>query len=170
MMKPGILVAAAVLVLFPDFAEAKPAHSTKYTYYTVGGNSAESIYKAMLNKGPRVNGAKAYAATTATTRQDGKLMQSKSCRIEDYQLRLDFVIKLPKIKNEKALASCRPRTLEAILQLPQDARGNSSFDLARMRCRTGAQGAGDQGEILRRSRAKAEQALGADPRSLLEET
>jgi predicted secreted Zn-dependent protease len=105
MMKPGILVAAAVFVLFPDFAEAKPAHSTKYTYYTVGGNSAESIYKAMLNKGPRVNGAKAYAATTATTRQDGKLMQSKSCRIEDYQLRLDFVIKLPKIKNEKALAS-----------------------------------------------------------------
>jgi predicted secreted Zn-dependent protease len=105
MMKPGILVAAAAFVLFPDFTEAKPAHSTKYTYYTVGGNSAESIYKAMLNKGPRVNGAKAYAATTATTRQDGKLMQSKSCRIEDYQLRLDFVIKLPRIRNEKALAS-----------------------------------------------------------------
>lgn len=100
----SIIGIAALLVLCPALAAAKPVQTTKYTYYTVGGNTAESVYKAMLSKGPRVNGAKAYAATTATTRQDGKLMQSNACKIQDYQLRLDFVIKLPKIRNEKALA------------------------------------------------------------------
>ena len=64
----------------------------------------------MLNKGPRVNGAKAYAATSATTSQDGKLLQGASCSIDGYRLNLQFTIKLPKIKNEKVLqASDRSR-------------------------------------------------------------
>lgn len=86
-------------------AAAKPAFTTKYTYYAVGGDSVEDIYRAMLSRGPRVNGAKAYAATTATSSQDGRLRQAKSCQIEDYRLKIDFVIKLPKIKNEKILPS-----------------------------------------------------------------
>lgn len=92
----GLLMTGAV-------AEAKPVYNTKYSYYTVSGDSAEDIYSAMLRKGPRVNGAKAYAATSATTTQDGKLQQSTSCSIENYQLKIDFNIKLPKIKNEKVL-------------------------------------------------------------------
>jgi predicted secreted Zn-dependent protease len=84
-------------------ALGNPAQTTKYTFYSVGGDTAQEIYAAMLRKGPRVNGAKAYAATSATTSQDGKLLQQASCRIDDYQLKLDFVIKLPKIKNEKVL-------------------------------------------------------------------
>lgn len=103
-MTRGILI-AALLAISPALAQAKPVYTTKYVYYSVGGNTPESIYKAMLSKGPRVNGAKAYAATTATTRQDGKLMMAKSCQIEDYKLRLDFQIKLPKIKNEKVLSA-----------------------------------------------------------------
>jgi predicted secreted Zn-dependent protease len=103
-MKPSFaLVLAASIVAIGGSAIAKPIYNTKYSYYTVGGDSAEQIYSAMLRKGPRVNGAKAYAATSATTTQDGKLMQASSCRIQEYQLRLDFVIKLPKIKNDKVL-------------------------------------------------------------------
>ena len=96
------LIAAALFLSCP-IAEAKPLFHTKYTYYAVGGDTAEDIYKAMLSKGPRVNGAKAYAATSATTTQDGKLSQSKSCRIENYRLKIDFNIKLPRIKNEQVL-------------------------------------------------------------------
>lgn len=98
-------VLAVALSCFAPDATARPAHSTRYSYYTVGGDSAEDIYRAMLSKGPRVNGAKAYAATTATSSQDGKLRQTKSCKIENYRLKIDFVIKLPKIKNEKVLPS-----------------------------------------------------------------
>ncbi|HUR43408.1 MAG TPA: hypothetical protein VMZ01_04835, partial [Aestuariivirga sp.] len=53
--------------------EAQPRQTTKYTYYPIGGGTAVSIYSAMLRGGPHVNGQKAYAATSATTSQDGKL-------------------------------------------------------------------------------------------------
>jgi predicted secreted Zn-dependent protease len=91
-------------------AWGKPLQSTKYSYYTISGDSAVEIYNAMISRGPKVNGAKAYAATSATTTQDGKLLQGSSCKIQDYRLKLDFVIKLPKIRNEKVLpASERKR-------------------------------------------------------------
>lgn len=98
-----VLALAALAASSAGLAEAKPAQSTKYTYYTVGGDTAVEIYNSMLKKGPKVNGAKAYAATSATTTQDGKLLQGRSCEVQDYRLKLDFVVKLPKIKNERVL-------------------------------------------------------------------
>ncbi len=84
-------------------ADARPLSTTKYTYYAISGNTAGEIYNAMLRRGPHVNGAKAYAATSATSWLNGKLIQAKSCVIENYRLKIDFVIRLPRIKNEKAL-------------------------------------------------------------------
>lgn len=98
----GVVAAIAALGVACG-AMAKPVHSTRYSYYTVSGDSAVEIYDAMIHRGPNVNGAKAYAATSATTTQDGKLLQSSSCQIKDYRLKLSFVIKLPKIRNEKVL-------------------------------------------------------------------
>jgi predicted secreted Zn-dependent protease len=86
-------------------ALATPLQTTKYTYYSVTGKTAAELYKAMLRYGPHVNGAKAYAATTATSSQDGKLQQAKNCQIENYRLKIDFVIRLPKLKNEAELPS-----------------------------------------------------------------
>ena len=86
-------------------AMAKPAFTTKYVYYMVSGDTPQDIYRSMLSKGPRVNGAKAYAATSAVSAQDGKLLQGQSCKIEDYRLKIDFEIKLPKIRNESVLSA-----------------------------------------------------------------
>lgn len=97
------LLAAAAVAGLASHAFAKPAQTTKYRYYTVAGKSAVAIYDAMIRKGPRVNGAKAYASTSATTTQDGKLLQADSCKVQDYRLKLDFVIRLPKIENEGVL-------------------------------------------------------------------
>jgi predicted secreted Zn-dependent protease len=96
-------LAAASLAWVVSTVSAQPIQSTQYTYYPVSGASAQEIYKAMLHSGPRVRGEKAYAATSATTTQDGKLLQKNSCQIQDYKLKLNFVIKLPKLRNEKAL-------------------------------------------------------------------
>lgn len=107
-MKPHWAISATAAVMMAGIgsvAWAKPAQTTKYAYYTISGDSAVEIYNAMIRKGPKVNGAKAYAATSATTTQDGKLLQGSSCRIEDYRLKLEFVIKLPKIRNEKVLSA-----------------------------------------------------------------
>jgi len=98
------ITAGAVLGLaLAEGASAKPTQTTRYSYYTISGDTAVEVYDSMIRKGPKVNGAKAYAATSATTTQDGKLLQGSSCKILDYRLKLDFVIKLPKIRNEKVL-------------------------------------------------------------------
>jgi predicted secreted Zn-dependent protease len=103
-------LSCALLALAPaGQAGAKPAQTTKYVYYTVTGDSAVEIYDAMISRGPRVNGAKAYAATSAITTQDGKLLQASSCQVRDYRLKLDFVIRLPRVSNEAVLSGAERR-------------------------------------------------------------
>ena len=84
-------------------AAAVPSQTTKYVYYPISGETAAEIYTGMLRYGPHVGGAKAYAATTASSSQDGTLRQGKSCLIQDYRLKINFVIKLPKISKEAVL-------------------------------------------------------------------
>lgn len=86
-------------------AAAQPEFTTKYVYYAISGTTPLEIYRSMLKRGPRVEGAKAYAATSAESAQSGKLQQGDTCHIEDYRLRIDFEIKLPRVKNEKVLSS-----------------------------------------------------------------
>jgi len=85
--------------LLATSASARPIITTKYVYYPVRGKSAAEIYSAMIRSGPHVKGEKAYAATTATTAQDGKLIQGKSCQIQNYRLKINFTIKLPKLQS-----------------------------------------------------------------------
>ena len=109
-------LAAALLCCGTPSAMAQPAHTTKYVYYTIAGDSAAKVYNAMIKRGPHVNGAKAYASTAATSSQQGKLAQGKSCEIQDYRLKMDFVIRLPKISNPKAL-QCTLEMINAETQL-----------------------------------------------------
>ncbi|MGQ0485917.1 MAG: DUF922 domain-containing protein [Hyphomicrobiales bacterium] len=98
------ILAMGLVAVAPLCASAKPVYTTKYTYYSIGGDTAAEIYNAMIRRGPHVNGAQAYASTSATSSQEGKLAQGQSCAISDYRLRIDFVIRLPRIKNEKVLS------------------------------------------------------------------
>jgi predicted secreted Zn-dependent protease len=118
-----LALSAACACAVTGTANSKPAQTTTYSYYAITGNTAVEIYNAMLKKGPRVDGARAYAATSATTKQDGKLIQAKSCQISNYRLKLDFIIKLPKIRNESVLpASDRKRwhTFQAFLKTHEE--------------------------------------------------
>jgi predicted secreted Zn-dependent protease len=107
-MVPGAFrwsIALAGIAMFTSAAAvAKPPTTTKYVYYNIAGNSAPEIYSAMVSRGPRVGGVKAYATTTAVSSQSGRLLQGQVCKIEDYAVNIDFTIKLPKLKNEGALA------------------------------------------------------------------
>lgn len=102
----GMAVGLAVSLLAggPSPTQAAPAFTTKYTYYKVSGDSAAGVYVSMLKRGPHVRGEKAYAATSAESSQRGKLELKNSCRIIDYQYRVDFVIRLPKLSDEGALS------------------------------------------------------------------
>lgn len=100
----GLLVGVAVAIAFwPQSSHAQPKSKTKYTYYTISGNSARKLYQQMISRGPHVGRDRALAATSVTTRQTGDLKGRSSCRVSNYRLSLDFTIRLPRVKNEKAL-------------------------------------------------------------------
>jgi predicted secreted Zn-dependent protease len=103
--KRALLILGSILCacLMGNSALCKPAQTTKYTYYAISGNTPGEIYTTLVKRGPRVGGVKAYAATTAVSSQSGQLIQGKSCNLNDYRFKVDFTIKLPKLKNEAAL-------------------------------------------------------------------
>src|SRR5262245_42772201 len=104
-MRAGFALAAAIVAgLAAASVSAQTVTSTKFQYYSISGNSAVEIYQSMLSRGPRVDGAKAYAATSAQTSQAGLLVQGQSCRIRDYRFKINFVIKLPRMTSEGQLS------------------------------------------------------------------
>ena len=103
--KRALLVLGSVLAasLLGKGAIGKPNQTTKYTYYAISGNTPAAIYATLVKRGPRVGGVKAYAATTAVSSQSGQLIQGQNCALDSYRFKIDFTIKLPKLKNEAAL-------------------------------------------------------------------
>ena len=127
------LFAVVGLVAGFSVADAQPNSRTAYTYYTVSGDSAGELYDSMIRRGPHVNGAKAYASTAASSSQQGKLLQGKSCRIIDYRLSLKFVIRLPKFANEGALSGetrSRWRAFSAFLRKHEETHRSIWLDCA----------------------------------------
>jgi predicted secreted Zn-dependent protease len=103
-MHKSVVVGLAVAAVLISPLAARPLEKTSYKYYSIKGDSPGEIYRSMIQRGPDVNGVNAYASTSATSSQNGKLIQQgKSCRIADYKFSIDFTINLPKLKNEKAL-------------------------------------------------------------------
>jgi predicted secreted Zn-dependent protease len=104
-MQKSIVVGLAVAAALSSPLAARPLEKTNYKYYSIKGDSPAEIYTSMIRRGPDVNGVNAYASTSATSSQNGKLIQQGgSCRIEDYKFNINFTINLPKLNNETALA------------------------------------------------------------------
>ena len=103
-MQRSVVVGLAVAAVLSSPLAARPLEKTNYKYYAIKGDSPGEIYTSMIRRGPDVNGVNAYASTSATSSQNGKLIQQgKSCRIEDYKFNINFTINLPKLNNERAL-------------------------------------------------------------------
>jgi predicted secreted Zn-dependent protease len=104
MRKSGVFLVAAATLLAVQ-VEAKPTERTKYKYYAISGDTPVEIYSAMIRRGPDVNGVNAYASTSASSSQTGRLIvKGGSCRVDGYSFTIDFTINLPKLKNENALS------------------------------------------------------------------
>ncbi len=103
-MQKFVCLSLAILAATTAPLTARPIQKTKYKFYTINGDSPGDIYSSMIRRGPDVNGVNAYASTSATSSQDGKLVQhGNSCRVDSYAFNIDFTINLPKLKNESAL-------------------------------------------------------------------
>jgi predicted secreted Zn-dependent protease len=103
-MRPSIVLAAVIIVASASVAQAQPLATTKYRYYSINGSTALEVYKSMLVHGPRVNGAEAYASTSAQPLHEALLVQGQSCRIRDFKFTINFVVQLPRMNNERKLS------------------------------------------------------------------
>lgn len=116
-MKRRLAACLAICLSLPAAsAVAGTIASTSYQYYFVSGRSAVDLYDSMLKRGPHVDGEKAYAATSATSSQDGRLVQGKSCRIEDYKVKINFVIRLPKLRDAAKLPAAERQRFDRFAQ------------------------------------------------------
>jgi predicted secreted Zn-dependent protease len=103
MRKLGLL-SLAVVAAMAGQTWASPIEKTKYKFYPITGNTPGEIYSAMIRRGPDVNGVNAYASTSATSAQSGRMvLRGQSCRVDGYKFSINFIINLPKLKNEAAL-------------------------------------------------------------------
>lgn len=103
-MRRLALLSLAVFVALAGQSAASPIEKTRYKFYPITGNTPGEIYSAMIRRGPDVNGVNAYASTSATSAQSGRMvLRGKSCHVDGYKFSIDFIINLPKLKNEAAL-------------------------------------------------------------------
>lgn len=97
----GSIFALISIAIVPT-AEAKPV--TNYTHYLIAGESAESLYRSMLRKGPHVGGGKAYASTKMVPAISAKTVQTGTgCRIENFQVDMTFTIRLPQLRKSASV-------------------------------------------------------------------
>jgi predicted secreted Zn-dependent protease len=101
-----LMVGILAGMLMPTSAVmARPFATTHYEYYSVSGMSAASLHQSMVVHGPQVNGYKAYAATAMGSQQNGDLVQTPTgCEIRNYQLKLSFTVRLPRLKSSMPLS------------------------------------------------------------------
>jgi predicted secreted Zn-dependent protease len=84
-------------MIFAPVALAKPV--TNYTHYLIAGESPETIYRAMLKRGPHVGGSKAYASTRMEPNISAKTVSgANSCRIDQFRINMTFTIQLPQLR------------------------------------------------------------------------
>lgn len=101
------LIALAVLAAcFAAPAQGAVVSNTQISYYTVGGTTPGAIFRAILNRGPRVSGARAIASIATRAAQDAGLDDSGgACRLKGYTITLDFLITRPRIANPGVLTA-----------------------------------------------------------------
>lgn len=99
-------IRATVLLLAASClpARAETVHTTHFGSYDVTGRGPAEIYRAILKRGPDVNGGRAIASTQAQAMQNHTLEQGpSSCRVKRFRLTFRFDVLLPRLVNASAL-------------------------------------------------------------------
>jgi predicted secreted Zn-dependent protease len=77
--------------------QAEPPTVTTVKYYTVNATTAQSLDQQMIANGPVHGPGRAYANIVARPDYSGQLVQGRSCRLEDFTVRAEFTMTLPKL-------------------------------------------------------------------------
>lgn len=115
-MRTLIAVTFSLGLVASSWAQAAPQTTVKYRYYPVSGYSAADVYAAMLRNGPRVDGAMAFAATSAADSVAHDFRHGQSCQTADYRLKIDFVTTLPQLSSSANLPALDRNRLQDFLR------------------------------------------------------
>jgi predicted secreted Zn-dependent protease len=89
------LAMLAVAVSCGEPALAKPVTTTKIVHYSVSASTASGLDEQMSSLGPYHGSERAYANIVVRPNYDGKLVQGRYCRIENFKVTADFTMTLP---------------------------------------------------------------------------
>lgn len=94
----------AGMIMVPQ-ATARPITKTSYTYYSITGKTAATLYRQMVARGPHVSGSRAFAATRAVQKYQREFKRVKNgCRVKRFKLSIDFRISLPRLANRRGVS------------------------------------------------------------------
>lgn len=82
---------------FGHMAAAKPITSTKITHYSVSASTANGLDQQMSSLGPWHGRERAYANIVVRPSYDGRLVQGKVCKLQNFKVVATFTMTLPKL-------------------------------------------------------------------------
>ncbi|MGE4244924.1 MAG: DUF922 domain-containing protein [Parvibaculaceae bacterium] len=89
------VAALAVSAPFGGGAAGKPVTTTKIVNYTVSASTASGLDSEMASLGPYHGSERAYANIVVRPNYDGKLVQGRICRLENFKVTAGFTMTLP---------------------------------------------------------------------------
>lgn len=85
----------AVALPFGGGVTAKPVTNTKILHYSISASTARGLDDQMSSLGPYHGSERAYANIVIKPNYDGKLVQGRFCRLENFKVTADFTMTLP---------------------------------------------------------------------------
>ena len=102
MQRLTILIFAFCMTLGPAFADV--TEKTTYKPFLVRGKSASAIYKSVIDNSYKKNELRTFATTNVTLTPKIKLATKPQCKITQASITARFIVNLPHLENEAALA------------------------------------------------------------------
>ncbi len=95
---------AALIAMMSVPVHAELEITNDVSYFDVKGTTPIEIYRSILDRSLKIDGKRTVASITTKLTQSGDVQESgNSCKVEDYKIRLNFVINRPQVANEKNL-------------------------------------------------------------------
>lgn len=93
----ALRIGTALLAVAAPFGglAAKPVTTTKIVRYTVSASTASGLDEQMSSLGPYHGSERAYANIVVRPNYDGKLVQGRFCRLENFKVTAGFTMTLP---------------------------------------------------------------------------
>lgn len=97
------VVVGVALALGAETAESEPVFTTNYSYYGISGGTSTGIFASLLQNLQHLRGGRFHAYTSINIPVPKTVKTATGCQVG--RLSVNFLIRLPKHRNEAALSA-----------------------------------------------------------------